>query len=734
MTHIENSSIQGDRPLNDKSEDKLGFRNVAISIASALVDQSTSSGFVVGLEGKWGSGKSSLLYLIEDELKQLPLDKQPTVINFKPWLVGNRDSLLAYLFTALNKGIAEFELSQGDASEVTKVKARAASKALQEFAGGLGQFGGAVEFIGEASGFASVKWLGKGISHLRDLSKAGTKKPQLDKLKEDLTNSLKELGHRFVITIDDVDRLDPDEIIEILRLTRSVADLPNVIYLLCYDKDILAEGIKSSANVDGHAYLEKIVQLTVMVPTPEPFQLRNWLADELQKFAIVDGDSAKKERLRNVINHEGGRQLLTPRTVVKVLDSIRFYWPPLRDESADLADLVWLMLIKDGQPNLYRWIENYCGIIAARSIGAATVSQEEQDNELQSLLTIITKQDFADRMYRHYFVEQLPGFDVDYDENGSIFKIYQKVSDNEIDMAIRDKRLASPDHYRLYFALSNPPHALTKADYDIVWKCTASGVEDTQKLLLNWHSELVFGNYSKTDMLLERIRGAWLKAIENNQAVNLLISFANMMDAAKQIREFDSFGVNTIWTKAENLIRDLISLLDEKQCSTVISNMFQDGAAIGWLTEIFRRETFAHGRYGDRKRAEQTWYFSDEILDQVTEIMLDRYQSMTIEELLKAPDLLDILFAWNQAGDEPGPRDMVSKNIENDDMFLSILASMCTVRDSSASGRSYILKQEIISPFLDYDKSRRRIEKLSENEGPLKDRAKFLLQAFQDAI
>jgi predicted KAP-like P-loop ATPase len=310
MNKSKKDSIKGDRALSNGAEDKLGFRDVASRIAKALINHSTDNGFVVGLEGKWGSGKSSLLYLVENELENLPSANRPTIINFRPWLIGNRDSLLAYLFTALNKGIAEFEQQQGNATKDTMLKAKAAGKALQTFANGLGHVGGVIEIAGDASGFVPIKWLGKGISALKNLGKDDAKKPQLDKLKGDLEKSLLELGHRFIITIDDADRLDPEEVVEILRLTRSVADLPNIIYLVCYDKDILAEGIQSSAKVkDGHAYLEKIVQLTVMVPTPEPFQLRSWFADELETFAIASDEA--KDRLRTVIDYEGGRQLNT---------------------------------------------------------------------------------------------------------------------------------------------------------------------------------------------------------------------------------------------------------------------------------------------------------------------------------------------------------------------------------------------------------------------------------------
>lgn len=154
-------------------------------------------------------------------------------------------------------------------------------------------------------------------------------------------------------------RLEPNEVIEVLRLVRSVADFPNITYLLCYDSAILAESIKRGADVpDGAAFLEKIVQLTVMVPKPEAFELRQWFADELGKIvgSIPDEQSS---RLRSVIDQEGGQRLETPRAVVRTLDSLRFFWPALRNEQIDLPDLVWLLMIKDSAPALYRWIETY---------------------------------------------------------------------------------------------------------------------------------------------------------------------------------------------------------------------------------------------------------------------------------------------------------------------------------------------------------------------------------------
>ncbi len=112
---------------------------------------------------------------------------------------------------------------------------------------GLSKAGATIEVAGEASGLGPVKWTGKGIKAVGELVGKTPASPQLSDLKDKLARSLRELGHRFVVTIDDVDRLEPAEVIEILRLVRSVIDLPNVVYLLCYDSEILAHSIEKAS-------------------------------------------------------------------------------------------------------------------------------------------------------------------------------------------------------------------------------------------------------------------------------------------------------------------------------------------------------------------------------------------------------------------------------------------------------------------------------------------------------
>ena len=718
--------ITGDRALGPNGQDKLGFREIAARIAASMVDQASSDGMVVGIDGAWGSGKSSLLFLISDELGKLPDYKVPTVINFRPWLIGNRDALIASLFGEISNKLDQAALNAGDATRISVAKAKKAGEALRNFVSGLSKAGSAIEFAGDVSGFGAIKWIGKGISSVGKMTEKGS--PSLSVLKGSLEAALREIDHKFIVTIDDVDRLEPREVIELLRLVRSVVDLPNIIYLLCYDKDILAHSIEKATDIQsGHSYLEKIIQLSIMVPKPEPFQLRQWFSDQLHAIALPKDDD-EFSRLKTVIDYEGGRQLKTPRSVVRALDAIRFFWPALREEKADLADLVWLQLIKDGNPALYRWIEDYSGISASVSLGAARIEDSEKLKMTDSLYATAPAGHFDDISYRHDFSEKLPGVNIDYSGNQKGMTIFGPISDLERESAIRNKRLSSPDHYRLYFALSGPSHALTQHDFDLMKTSSETDADQVRMILLRLHNTLATGSLTKADIMLERIKGGIYKLLTPEQCENIILALSQTMDEAYRQHPFDRFWVNSLWDRAEAIVPLLLGRIDPSRRDGVVDSMFGRGEAIGWLTTLFRNETFAHGRYGERRRPEDNWLFTEPELDRVTRLMLDRYRAMSASEIFGSPDPISLLFAWRQGGDEEGPRGLIKRHIASDEGLLEALEHLTTTMQSSDRGNFLALTERNLSPFLDYEDAKKRVLDL-EQDAVLGPRTKHIAAA-----
>jgi hypothetical protein len=722
--------IKGDRALGSGDTDKLGFRDVAKRIASALVDRASEDGLVVGIDGEWGSGKSSLLYLIGEELDSLAEADRPTLINFRPWLVGDRDALITSLFQSLTSKLNEIAAGEGNYGPDAVAKAKQAAELLRQFARSVSKVGAVVKVVGEATGLKPIEFLGGGMTAANELLEKGQAK-SLSELKDALIKSLRDLNHRFVVTVDDVDRLEPAEVIEVLRLVRSVVDLPNVIYLLCFDSQILAHSIEQAAGIEsGRAYLEKIVQLTVFVPKPEPLELRQWFTEDLKAIADVKSDD-ELSRLRYVIDYEGGRQLRTPRSVVRTLDSMRFYWPPLRAAGADLADLVWLQLIKDGNPSLYRWIETYCATASWVSLGIARVAKAESEREQEALMATVPKGYFKDSTYRYYFAEQLPGVSVDYSQATEGFILFQKITDLERTKAIEQQRLTSPDHYRLYFALSGPVHALTQGNTSRVWLAAEESVSAISKAMLDLYAEEISLTLTKLDLLLDRLEFHVPELLSVQQAENLLLGLANILDFAFIKRPFDLFWPGTLWGRAENLVKPLLKHIGEDRRTCVIKMMFSQGGALAWLTVLFRKELYGHGRYGDRPSYKDEWLLTNQELDIITPIMQGRYRAMSPEEIFSIPQPASLMYAWYQSGDEAGPGEKLAPLVQTNDGLILCLESLTGTVHSSHRGRYETLRRESLNPFMDYDSVRARVQALT-TDGQLGIRAKHLAVAFED--
>ncbi|WP_265945835.1 P-loop NTPase fold protein [Dechloromonas sp. A34] len=99
---MENSNDQNvelgfDRPLSPKDAliaDKLGRQGYAQAAVNALGRVSSMAGFVISVEGAWGSGKTSTLAMMEALLRTK--NPAPVIVHFNPWLVGDRDALLRH--------------------------------------------------------------------------------------------------------------------------------------------------------------------------------------------------------------------------------------------------------------------------------------------------------------------------------------------------------------------------------------------------------------------------------------------------------------------------------------------------------------------------------------------------------------------------------------------------------------------------------------------------------------
>lgn len=662
--------FHGDRPIQSKDGDRFGFVALAVRIAASLTSQAADKGFVFGLEGKWGSGKSSLLALVLEQLKEMDPEKVATV-EFRPWLIGDRDQLLSALFEDFAKAIAGLDLATGDATRATNQYIKDAIEQVRGFAQHLGPVGKLAGVAGLFVPGASI--MGDALEKVALAAAEQIKGPTLVAQKDKLAQALRDLNCRIVIAIDDVDRLEPREVVELLRLVRSVADFPNVSYLLCYDARALRQAIQIGTGVaDGAAYLEKIIQTEVAVPRPESFALRRWFSDELEVFASCAPERAS--RLMQVIDETGGRVLESPRAVVRVLDSLRVYWPSLKDR-IDLADLVWLRMIAVGSPNFYRWIEDYLASFVAISSGRASVAEAERIATALAMDEALKVDGLSWNKQMFEIKRHLPGIEFQTNDENLDKRLFSRRNSAEDMRAAKDQRLASPNHARIYFTLVEPPGTVTDVDITRLLAAASEDANRVASLLIEMGEQRGDAGATKAERLLDQL--CYVESSESLlwPAEALMMGLSDAADTLASDDRDDFFGTPRVYHLARKLLKQLREDLPPEIFMRTLVNMCETSPSLGFLTKLLRNDTFGHGFYGDQPDPSDCLTTREEF--EVFRVkMIDRYSAEGIDKVMLNRRAANMLYAWSQAGGRELLVKLVAENSNDDAWLLSFVSKL----------------------------------------------------------
>jgi len=136
-----------DAPVTDPADDRFRRQPFAHRIADTIANRPDPTSLVVGLYGKWGEGKTTVLNFIEDRLEG---SENVVCVRFNPWLYQTDSQLLLSFFETLASAV---EKTLTSTSETVGKWLRTLGAALGTVSVGLGPFGGspgsAIEKLGE---------------------------------------------------------------------------------------------------------------------------------------------------------------------------------------------------------------------------------------------------------------------------------------------------------------------------------------------------------------------------------------------------------------------------------------------------------------------------------------------------------------------------------------------------------------------------------------------------------
>jgi energy-coupling factor transporter ATP-binding protein EcfA2 len=323
-----------DEPIAEAGEDRLRRGRFSTRVADVCVAMSKNTeGGVLALVGPWGSGKSSILNLAS---KAIPSrSKELQIVTFNPWLYSDAEQLILNFYSTLWSVLPE---EGGMRKKLGRFFTRLSP---------LGILGAAVGT--DAQG--ALKDLGEGL--LDD----GTAEDQHQRLEELLRSHDKKL----LIIMDDIDRLQPDELLVLFKMVRLAGRLPNVYYLLAYDEktviDLLSATPLAHENPKrARAYTEKIVQVRMDVPPlHEGYQLElfhEFVSDTLSSYGLTLSESSA-ERLSDIFNRHLSARLTEPRNIKRLAAQVNATLALVEGE-VDFVDFLVLTYLKTFEPQVYQ--------------------------------------------------------------------------------------------------------------------------------------------------------------------------------------------------------------------------------------------------------------------------------------------------------------------------------------------------------------------------------------------
>jgi len=570
MKNIYNS----DRPISSQTEDKFKRYNFSKRIAETIINRKSNDGLVIGIYGAWGEGKTSVLNILEKELEN---DSNIIVIKFNPWRFTSEETLVLNFLKNISQAL---------------------DKQLNNLKEKIGAF---VKKYGSATSVFNL-----------DLSSIGESlsDTDLEELKNRVNDFLKESNKKVVIVIDDIDRLDKQELFAIFKLVKLTGDFSNTYYLLSFDDEMVASAIgeryANGDKISGYNFLEKIIQVPLRIPKALSSSLLNYtyeLVNEVIKESGIELSESEGQHIGYLISQNVLPKITTPRLAVRYANSLSFLLPLLKGE-VNHSDLILFEAVKIYFPKHYDFIKNnpHFFIDSYKSFGGNTNTTKVEEfkslyNELNSDLSKIDATAITNLL-----IELFPRI------NEVLHNSY--VYEGEVKWA-KEKKIGSAKYFNRYFLYSVPDNQISDVYFsNFIESISSKSIDeltmDLTEILKQIDSLEFFNKFNSYDETFNE--ETILKAIElikNNES-----NFPEIINAF-------SFGMSNPKSQAAITIVRLIKKISNKEQQIKIAeDLLSSSTPFDFSKEILR--------WLKTGKTENEKIFEESVYKELNEILLNR--------------------------------------------------------------------------------------------------------------
>ena len=673
-----------EKPIILGKEDLLGRAKVANELSREIKSYKNEDSLTIGIVGKWGSGKTSFINMVLENFEE---NDDYIIIKFNPWNISSRKQLISDFFLQLSNNIEK--------------------KGSNEIIGAIGKSLGTLSKFFKPLGFIPPLSV---LSTIGDITEKASEfineyveseKEDLESLKDNINNKLTNLNKKIIIVIDDIDRLCDEEIREMFQLVKSIADFKNTIYILSYDREIVTKALDKTQQGKGEEYLEKIVQVPLVLPYISKNDLDKIFINRLNIIINIPDEEYDNSYFSEIYYNGLAENFENLRDIERYMNVFSLGINLAREE-LNINDYIVITLIKVFEPDLYEYIKNN------KEYFSGTKFDEFLNKDKKEILTELERiyeklKKLEKRKIKRLMEVVFPKLEVTtYDEGF-------------IDIWGKTRRIATPVYFESYFRLDFPEDEIKKSEIKSFKKFS------TEEDLIN-----IFNINNKKKIRFLEIILEEIEEITDEKAIILLKFIFSIADELKyegpkgifSFMENPQYKVTRIFYKIiSNTNRNRYKIMEElfKYNKSSFQLLF---SILDKLNNSFLKRNL-EAEYGIGE---------GELINlrniAVARILKESEKSTKIE-----PKLLNILYTMKSLEQEKEAKKVFKNYLKNKDLLIDFVKEFISTRTTEISysirESTYLLK-DYIDDFYDYEKLVKLVDKNFTN--PNEEEAKVINQ------
>ncbi len=413
-----------DEPISCREQDLFERGRFVQGLRKEIVSLPFENSFVFGLYGSWGEGKTSVMNLLREEISG---SGEFLILDFDPWYYKNEEGVLVAFYKQVEEAMSREFLLPGLRTAITRY----------------------------------VRMVSVGIEGLGARLDIAVAEESLQATRKRIEAYVSQTSKKLLVLVDNTDRLERAEMLAVFKLVRLHASFRNTVFVLSLDPAVVV-GQLNEEGYEGWAFLEKIVQKQVSLPSVDQDEIDGFVSRHLDKIFKEVGVPEEKTRefgneLTVVYQNLARRLFVTLRDAKRLLNGLRSRLPVLSRE-VNLCDFFILELIRVFYPRVFDdiwrnpwfYVPQWGPSIFLRSPLSSTLEGEERYEKIKKHIQEISSDEkqsdvLLGLLRKVFFVEVENAFASTTTGHDSMARDYR----------VR-QRVTHPDVFATYFMLRVP--------------------------------------------------------------------------------------------------------------------------------------------------------------------------------------------------------------------------------------------------------------------------------------